>query len=253
MSLQKSPFVSATATLGDPKSLPGIIGIIGGQDVQIQEYPYQVAVNVSPTSDLCNGAIIASDQIITSASCLLSVPIDQIQIRAGSSTADEGGSVHRAVNVFIHDKFTIDSDENDVAIIEVAPPFEIDRTRQPIELFGKDDKADQGVYANASGYGDFERRTPTDYKLRVVSIPILDQSCVFANTPGLICAGAIGKGPCWNDFGSPLTIGGRLAGLLISISKPCGGPNFSGQYTEIAHVREWIDEYRNRGHPTFSI
>lgn len=44
--------------------------IMGGDDIEIEEVPFQCSLQKSPTGHYCGGAIITVDYIITAAHCL---------------------------------------------------------------------------------------------------------------------------------------------------------------------------------------
>ncbi|XP_057327141.1 trypsin-1-like [Microplitis mediator] len=224
--------------------------IIGGQDAVIEDFPYQVNF-LNNGFNICGGAIIAKNWVLTSASC--SIKFGTI-VHAGSNLTNGGGSYHRAVRVINHEAFKITVNwvlSNDIALVEVYQPFVFDKTRQPIPLFNVNEEVEPGTLATVAGWGQISNEEYVlSYTLMSVSVPIVpyDQCDVLLYefgglSQGQFCAGYLegGKDACMGDGGSPLAINGRAVGL-VSWGRFCARPNHPGIYTSIAAYRSWIDE-----------
>ena len=110
--------------------------IVGGESAVIETYPYQVSLQKNGNHS-CGGSIISEYWIITAGHCIDS-DTEDIQVRAGATFHNKGGSLHNIDRVIVHEKHEIRDDGipvYDIALIEVKEPFMFDDTRRPIELF----------------------------------------------------------------------------------------------------------------------
>ena len=224
--------------------------IVGGNTTVIELYPYHVSILLAG-SYKCGGSIVSRHHIVTAAHCTL-FNIDFLTVRAGSSFHDKGGSIHKVIKIMPHEKVNINymsMVKYDVAVMKVDEPFEFDETRRPIQMFKAKEKSKPGSRAIATGWGMTSDGGSEADQLQVVNVPIVDHKLcneAYKIIGGIseeqICAGYPGIGKrdtCVGDSGGPLTIGGRLAGI-ISFGIGCAKPEYPGVYTEVAKVRKWI-------------
>ncbi|XP_055312894.1 trypsin-like isoform X2 [Sitodiplosis mosellana] len=139
----------------------------------------------------------------------------------------------------------------DVAVIRVKEPFD---DYQVISMFDAGEKIPAYANATVSGWGTTEKGITL--KLLYANVTIVNKTaCINAykyynHQPheSHICAtyqGEIRKGVCHGDSGGPLTIDGRLVGI-VSWSRGCADPKYPEVYTDISFVREWIDEHTDQ-------
>ncbi|XP_076678242.1 trypsin-1-like [Andrena cerasifolii] len=221
--------------------------IAHGHEVSIEEVPHQVFLHSSDGID-CGGSIISDRWVITAAQCIPKDP-DFITVRAGSAAKWSGGSVHVVAQTIVHKNYTVNADRvpiNDVALLEIRPPFQLDKTRQPIPMFEANEMAYPGINATISGWG-VSGNGPKLEVLQAVQLPIISKKACddFYDDTVLpekkICAGLplAEKGPCKGDQGGPVTIWKRLAGVM-SWSNGCGSTGYPSVHTEVAAFNEWI-------------
>ncbi|XP_033213885.1 trypsin-2-like [Belonocnema kinseyi] len=239
--------ILALATASPTRNLDG--KIVGGYDINIEEVPYQVSLR-SYESHNCGGSIISDRHILTAGHCVGGSP-HPYSVRVGSTQRQSGGSIHQAVKVISHN-FTITAEGvpiNDLAILEVSPPFEFNEKCAPIPLYDLKEKIKPETIALISGWG----RTSTGglpSHLQAVKVPIISkEDCneaydFLASIPeGEICAAypSGGKDSCQGDSGGPLSVDGRLAGI-VSWGIGCGVKGNPGVYTSVAYYADWIQE-----------
>uniref|UniRef100_A0A336M3B4 CSON009631 protein n=1 Tax=Culicoides sonorensis TaxID=179676 RepID=A0A336M3B4_CULSO len=106
--------------------------IVGGVEVDITERPFQIALNFRG-SQICGGAIVNADTIITAAHCS-EYTTSGYSIRAGSTSQYEGGVVVNVVRVIVHPKYNKKTLDYDVAIMKLAEPLTFSDKIQPVEL-----------------------------------------------------------------------------------------------------------------------
>ncbi|XP_021922104.1 trypsin alpha-like [Zootermopsis nevadensis] len=220
--------------------------IVGGEDADINDYPYQLSFEYSG-SHMCGASIISAIWVVTAAHCVDGVSPSYAQFRAGSSIRGTGGSIHPAAELIAnpdYDYYTIDFD---VAVARVSVAFDFGPGVQPIPLTAAEPYA--GHNSVVTGWGTLSSGSsslPTT--LQVVVVPIVSrEECNEAYiayggvTENMICAAVSGGGKdaCQGDSGGPLAVDGVLAGL-VSWGVGCAEPLYPGVYSNVASLRSFI-------------
>lgn len=225
--------------------------IVGGEDAQIEDYPWQAILQVYGFT-YCGASIISNEWVLTAGHCT-SYPASSTEVKAGTSFKSKGGSTHAAALIIRHEDYGSTSrgvPYNDIALIKVATPFELDATRTPIGLFDYHEEALDGTLSVITGWGAIREGGSTSEVLQVVKVPIVSKTICndayqsYGGLPdGQICAAYAqgGRDACQGDSGGPLMIGGRLAGV-VSWGNGCARPGYPGVYTEVATYRQWITD-----------
>lgn len=112
-----------------------------------------------------------------------------------------------------------------------------------------DEAAHLGSWANVTGWGRSDEPTYTG-QLQSTAVPLMrKKDCNVAlgvrELEGQVCAAFYGEGgraTYQSDFGGPMAINGRLAGIA-SWGNDCVHPYWPGVYTEVAKYRDWIKEH----------
>lgn len=241
------------------KSLDGLSSrIIGGENASIEDFPYQVALEYIGKQH-CGGSIVAENWIVTTAICVHGIyenNLGKLKVRAGTDERESGGSLHQVDQVIRHEKFSFTPaglPVNDIALVHVIEPFGDDETHKPIAMFKTGENSVPGKMGNVTGFGLIEGFKLPKY-LQSVEVPVMDlEKCnealkeKYGKVPdGTMCVGYDGsneKNACVGDYGSPLRIDGRLAGI-VSITFYCNAnPYFPPLYTEVSYYRDWIDQH----------
>ncbi|PSN49652.1 hypothetical protein C0J52_14793 [Blattella germanica] len=206
--------------------------VIGGEDANIEDIPYQLSLEMQG-SHMCGASIISNDWAL----------------RAGSSIRGSGGTVHQPSKVIAHPQFSFEDRDCDIAVIKVSSPFIYGVGVGPISITTTEPST--GEIATVSGWGRTSPgATALPSRLQAVQEPIVDhQKCndtyfyqVANVTENMICAGYEGGGKeaCNGDSGGPLVVNGKLAGI-VSWGGICN--NFVGDpivYSNVASLRDFI-------------
>ncbi|KFM63499.1 Trypsin-1, partial [Stegodyphus mimosarum] len=262
--------VGLSKRLPENEEQMGMIGqgeqrVVGGRDVADGEIPWQISLQRKSMKSgrifhICGGSIINKEWVVTAAHCVALALLSNYRVvSATTNLRDENRikqydssdySIHRVVDVHIHDNYDMFRFRNDIALLRVDPPFQFSHKVQSISLPPPGYRAHGHAYA--SGWGLMQegvRVTPS--KLQAVTLPIVsDTECRKAYgdnlAPTMICAGYRegGKSVCQGDSGGPLfqKHGGQAVLIgVVSWGVGCARPGKPGVYTEVAHYIDWIE------------
>ncbi|CAH0553081.1 unnamed protein product [Brassicogethes aeneus] len=243
-------------SFGAPK-LPNVFPIpdgriVGGDSVDIKDYPYQVSVQISNEHD-CGGTIVGNKWIVTAAHCTVEYTryVGMVSIRAGSSKLERAGQVVKVKKIYIHPKYDDSTTDYDISILELKNEITIENAK-PIPLAPAKSYVAPGSIATITGWGDTQEYGNLANVLQMVQIPIVStEACKQAYgediTERMICAGYTegGKDSCQGDSGGPLVINGTLTGV-VSWGNGCALPESPGVYSSIPALRTWVDSVINK-------
>lgn len=222
------------------------VRIINGTETTIEENPHQISLQLKDYGHWCGGSIISVNWVVTAAHCVHGKEAAEFMILAGTANQFEGGSRHLIKEMIIYTEFKPVKKSNDIALLRVDESFVLDATRKPIPLYSANEETKAGSVGVVSGWGETGNGFPDI--LNRVELPIMSKnrcSQLYESLGGLdegqICAAYEegGKDACHGDSGGPLTVNGRLAGV-VSWGAGCAKPKRPGVYTEISYFREWI-------------
>ncbi|XP_032683471.1 transmembrane protease serine 9-like [Odontomachus brunneus] len=253
------------ACLASPLSLKP--RITDGTDATPGEFPYQVSIQLGfppfvPYQHNCGGSILDETTILTAGHCISK--FGSLKVVAGKYFLmdDEDSNQESLVNrVKVHELYTGDIAQHDIAIIKLATPFVFNDKVSAVQL-PPQNEIETGD-AVLSGWGsiskDFLPILPS--VLQKVTIPILDNvSClrkfpkdITGTQPELydtqICTDSTkGESACSGDSGGPLVQFQDKVAKQIGIVSwgvyPCGVDLMPSVYTRTSSYIDWINKNR---------
>lgn len=212
----------------------------------------------------CGGSLLTQSWIITSAHCLYDRD-ETLRLVAGT---DDMNYLYRAQlrsvkKTIIHPRFDIASYDNDIALIKVNQPFDLESTFSHVGVICLE--RDVGIYpydiATICGFGARAFHEKARSHLYQTDIAIIDPDTCnssFGNqiTQNMVCAGGMvanKRDACSGDSGGPLQmdINGHMTLIgLVSFGNDCAVQGFPGVYTRVDNYYDWI--LRHLDEPLYS-
>ncbi|XP_066261099.1 trypsin-1-like [Euwallacea similis] len=238
-----------TAALG-LLAIPGVASlerIVGGQEIDITQTPYQLSVRFQ-WMPICGGGLIGPKHGLSAAHCF-KVP-GSYSARMGSNFVESGGTIVDIKRVLLHPLRAGHPFQYDIAVLEFTKPVEFSTSIRPAMLPRQDETLPEGTSGRISGYGStYTGQNGGSRMLRATEVVVagLDE-CRSSYSPQhmvittrMFCAGdSEGKrDSCQGDSGSPFVVSDTLYGL-VSYGMDCGDPNHPGVYTNVASYRDFI-------------
>lgn len=237
--------------------------VVGGKVTQRGQYPW--LVSLSYRGKLYCGASLVNDRfLVTAAHCIKRVNQARVEILLGSynktDVTEVSRQVRRVKQWWAHEGFDRRSYNNDIGVIQLDKPVEIDRYIRPVCL-PTQDKSYVGEYGIVAGWGRQSESGVSSDVVREVRVPIISNSeCKTKKykpaeiTDNMMCAGYdAGKiDACQGDSGGPLLLersGQKQIDLIgiVSWGQGCARAGYPGVYTRIQNYRNFVDTKINEG------
>ncbi|KAK3932407.1 Plasma kallikrein, partial [Frankliniella fusca] len=231
--------------------------IVGGEKAELGQFPHQVSIRKQQMTHFCGGSIVSKTHVLTAAHCFDDKPnqFNTLLVTVGSLTwmpnqLTSGGYTRDVKDGLVHESWVPGANKKwyDIAVLEVAEPFEEWSTNAKAILINTKVDLDVGMDCHVSGWGrtvDADSAKPSEELLwttvQIKELEACSSKYGEAMGPGSICAGYDpgGKDSCQGDSGGPLTCDGRLAGV-VSFGHGCAVAGFPGVYTATSGHLDWI-------------
>ncbi|XP_066575458.1 trypsin-2-like [Amia ocellicauda] len=214
--------------------------IVGGYECQPHSQPWQVSLNVG--YHFCGGSLINQQWVLSAAHCYKS----RIEVRLGEHHIRQNEGTEQFISssiVIRHPRYNAYTIDNDVMLIKLSSPAQLNSNVQPVAL--PSGCASAGTQCRVSGWGNTMSSVSGD-RLQCLEIPILSNADCQNAYPGMItsamfCAGYLegGKDSCQGDSGGPVVCGGQLQGV-VSWGYGCAEPGNPGVYAKVCMFTDWI-------------
>jgi len=264
--------------------------IVGGQDAEVNEWPWMVGMALAFMSNatgeleelqfkyICGGTLIAEEWVVTAAHCFFDprngervIFEKDLRLWIGDhdkSTIDETSisDTFGVAEIILHPTYNGTTFKDDIALMRVATKVNLNKHAPACLPEEGETFTNQTAYAYGWGALKFNSSEPPPDILQEAELPILDfDNCTeaygYANlqlSDGMLCAGGDGtKGTCQGDSGGPLTVanseGRHVLVGATSWGIGCAEVGFPGVFAEISFYRTtFIDATINsKGGATF--
>jgi V8-like Glu-specific endopeptidase len=254
--LTTSSVSTSTSTCGRQSIIPGNQRIVGGAEAIANSWPWIVSLQTG--GHFCGGTLIDARHVLTAAHCLTSVSVGQLRIVAGlherSNLYTGRTQILSASRIFLHEQYNGATYANDIAVIRLAQPVQLNSYVNLVCLPGPEPQEYSPV--TVAGWGATRKGGSSPNALQQVTVQVLNGEAKAAYTSyfdvqrqiGAGIARIGGKDSCQGDSGGPLMYSSNgqwyLVGV-VSFGNDCALSYHPGVYTRTSAYLNWI---RNKIH-----
>ena len=251
-----TPSIPTMSNCGRQSITPSTQRIVGGVEAVANSWPWVVSLQLR--DHFCGGALIDTRHVLTAAHCLTNVMSNQIRVVAGlheRQNINTGRTQSiQVTHIFKHEQYDTVTQANDIAVLRLAQPVQVNTYVGLICLPGPDPQETAAV--TVAGWGTTYKNSPLASRLRQVTIKVANTQAsaaypAYFNIQRQIGAGLPnvgGKDSCQGDSGGPLMYNSNgqwhLTGV-VSFGTECALSNYPGVYTRTSAYLNWIRNKMN--------
>ncbi|MBB5153225.1 S1 family peptidase [Saccharopolyspora phatthalungensis] len=240
--------VAALTTASAAQAQPSEITskIIGGENANIADHPFTVAL-VTPTGQqFCGGSLAAPNKVVTAAHCTTHQRPSDINVVSGRTVLSaQGGTVSTVKDIWVHPEYQDATNGFDVSVLTLDAPVR----EMPIVLAATDDPGyAENTRATILGWGNTSEGGQQSDNLRKATVPLGSKdTCTKSyqefKPDAMVCAGLPegGVDTCQGDSGGPMVVDNKLIGVT-SWGEGCARPGKPGVYARVGTYHDVLME-----------
>jgi len=227
--------------------------IVGGQETEVNEYPWQVGlVSAGGRQPWCGGTLISDRHVLTAAHCTAAMGSDpsRIAVIVGEHRIDDNQFTRIGVSAILDDPlYNTQNMRYDFSILTLSQPVVLSASVSPACLPSDLAQSWAGQLATVSGWGTLSSGGNQPSTLQEVDVTVqTNAQCAQVYGSSYIgdmniCAADDGKDSCQGDSGGPLVAqeNGRYALIgVVSYGYGCASPGYPGVYARVTERMDWI-------------
>ncbi|KAI4585979.1 hypothetical protein MJG53_020604, partial [Ovis ammon polii x Ovis aries] len=227
--------------------------IVQGSEAALEgEWPWQASLQLIGAGHQCGASLISNTWLLTAAHCFRRNKDPNRWIVTFGITITPPTVKRSLRKIIIHENYRKETNENDIALAQLATRVEFSNVVQRVCLPDSSLKLRPKTGVFVTGFGSIVDDGPTQNKLRqarveTISPEVCNRKDVYDGmiTSGMLCAGFMeGKvDACKGDSGGPLVYENHEIWYLVGIvswGQSCALPKKPGVYTRVSQYRDWI-------------
>lgn len=219
------------------------------------KYPWLVTLQIKDTH-ICGGTLLNPTTVVTAGHCSIYKSTQNLTVFAHRNvfylTAESEKALKFSVTkIILHPKYA--QRKYDVAIWKVQL-VDGDVEKIPTDMIVFDDGAKSANFTPLSiaGWGSLSQGGPKARVMMETKVDVVPiESCLVQypqlHTVSCLCAGRPRRDTCQGDSGGPLFTkrddGKFILVGVTSYGNGCANPDFSGVYTRVTAVADWITSF----------
>ncbi|XP_017346778.1 suppressor of tumorigenicity 14 protein isoform X1 [Ictalurus punctatus] len=236
--------------------------IVGGQNADVGEWPWQVSLHYGTSGHVCGASIISEKWLLSAAHCFMTgdpsyrEPSSWLTYSGMNDQQKEEKDVQmREVKTIItHMNYNQMTYDNDIAVLELKEPLVFSSTVHPVCLPSSSHVFPPGMPCWVTGWGALREGGQTATVLQKAEVKIINDTVCDLVTEGqvtsrMLCSGFLAGGvdACQGDSGGPLVCLSE-ANIwfqcgIVSWGEGCARRNKPGVYTRLTKFRQWIHQH----------
>uniref|UniRef100_A0A672UR94 Suppressor of tumorigenicity 14 protein homolog n=1 Tax=Strigops habroptila TaxID=2489341 RepID=A0A672UR94_STRHB len=237
--------------------------IVGGQNSDGGEWPWQVSLHVKSQGHICGASLVSESWLVSAAHCFqqmqgtsysdASLWTAYLGLTDQSDRSNANVQTRKIKRIISHPYFNDYTYDYDIAVMELQSPVTFSSFVQPICLpdathvfpVGKDLWVTGWGATTEGGSGSSILQKA---EIRLINQTVCNQLLTDQLTPRMMCVGILtgGVDACQGDSGGPLVsveASSRmfLAGV-VSWGEGCAQRNKPGVYSRVTSLRDWIQQ-----------
>lgn len=232
--------------------------IVGGQNAELGEWPWQVSLHFLTQGHVCGASIISNKWLLSASHCFVTnnpanlVP-SSWQTYSGMRDQFKFDNVQsrKVKTIITHPNYNQMTSDYDIALLELTEPLEFTNTIQPICLPDSTHIFPAGMSCWVTGWGALREGGLGAQILQKASVKIINDTVCDVVTEGqvtsrMLCSGFLAGGvdACQGDSGGPLVCfeesGKWFQVGIVSWGEGCARRNKPGVYSRVTKLRDWI-------------
>ncbi|XP_076968540.1 suppressor of tumorigenicity 14 protein isoform X2 [Tamandua tetradactyla] len=238
--------------------------VVGGQDADVGEWPWQVSLHVQGQGHVCGASLISPTWLVSAAHCYVddrgfrysdpTLWTAYLGLLDQSKRSAPGVQEHRLKRIIRHPSFNDFTYDYDIALLELEQRAEYSSVVRPVCLPDTTHVFPAGKAIWVTGWGHTKEGGTGALILQKGEIRVINQTTCESLLPQqvttrMMCVGYLSGGvdACQGDSGGPLSsveADGRIfqAGV-VSWGEGCARRDKPGVYTRLSVFRDWIKEH----------
>ncbi|XP_015232336.1 PREDICTED: suppressor of tumorigenicity 14 protein homolog [Cyprinodon variegatus] len=236
--------------------------IVGGQNADTGEWPWQVSLHYRTSGHACGASVISDRWLLSAAHCFRfsnehGLANNWVTYSGLHSQFNpEEAQMRKLKRIIIHEFYNSMTFDYDIALLELNEPLEFSNTIQPICLPSSSHVFPPGMSCWITGWGAAREGGGVQIVLQKASVKIInDNICneVLGGrlTSRMFCSGFLAGGvdACQGDSGGPLVCfeesGKWFQAGIVSWGVGCARRDKPGVYSRVTKLRDWIKRETN--------